>query len=252
MDKKNILVTGSKGFIGKNLIKKLKNKNVNIFEFNRSNTLDELKDLLLESDFVYHLAGEVRPNSSNTEFKESNTILTKNIVDILNSNDKKIDIVFASSIHAQLLRNEYGKTKRESEILVEDYSKAKGTNCYIFRLPHLFGEGCKPNYNSVVSTWIFNSINNLEINCFDRNIQMNYIYVQDLVNNFVELNLRNKNGEVYYTPEYIYQTTLGEVLDYIDEFKNNIENTSYSISDNDFKSKLFDTYKDYYWTLNVQ
>jgi UDP-2-acetamido-2,6-beta-L-arabino-hexul-4-ose reductase len=167
----SILVTGSKGFIGKNLLKKLDSNLFNILEFNRDDSLESLEKQILQSDFIVHLAGEVRPNSSSDDFKSSNTLLTRNIVDVLNKNSKHIPILMASTIHAKLLKNEYGKTKREAEVLVENYSKETNTKCFIYRLPHVFGEGCKANYNSVISTWIYNSIHDLEINCFDRNIQ---------------------------------------------------------------------------------
>jgi len=244
----NVLITGSHGFIGKNLINKLQHKNVNILEFNRSNTIDELKELILKSDFIYHLAGEVRPKSSDKEFKESNVTLTKIIVDILIENNKYIPIVLASSVHAQLLKNEYGRTKRESEILIENYSKKDDTNCYIYRLPHVFGEGCKINYNSVISTWIYNSIKELEINIYDRDIKMNYVYVQDIVDEFVE-KLEIINNSLYQKPKNVFDTTLGESIDYIVEFKNNINNINYKIVNNEFKAKLFETYKDYYINL---
>lgn len=108
----NILVTGSKGFIGKNLLNSAKNdKSINILEFNRNNTIEELKSLILNCDFIIHLAGEVRPNSSNEDFINSNIFLTKSILNILEEQNRIIPILLASSIHAKLLKNEYGKTK---------------------------------------------------------------------------------------------------------------------------------------------
>ena len=249
----NILVTGSNGFIGKNLLNRLKNdKNINILEFNRNNTIEDLNKLISQSDFIIHLAGEVKPNSSDEDFKESNVSLTKAILDILKEKNKAVPILLASTIHAKLLKTEYGKTKRESEILMEEYSKKHNINCFIYRLPHVFGENCKANYNSVVSTWISNSINDLDITVFDRNIQMHYTYVQDIVDEFlVSLKIKNST-QVYFEPKLIFETTLGEVVDFIDEFKSNILNENYKIKNNDFKQKLFQTYKDYYRNLNVQ
>lgn len=246
---KNILVTGAKGFIGKNLIKQLeKNKNYNILEFKRGDSIEELIELVLESDFVFHLAGEVRPDSSLEDFKKSNTELTEKIIQILEDGNKNTPIFLASTIHAVLLKNEYGKTKREAEILIEKYSKNNNVKCYVYRLPHVFGEGCKPNYNSVISTWIFNSINNLEINVFDRNFIMNYSYVQDIIKDFLII-LNDGIEELYLEPNIVYSTTLGEVVDFINEFKINIENYS-ETNNSDFKQKLFNTYKDYYIEAN--
>ncbi len=247
----NILVTGSKGFIGKNLLKKLDDKTFNVLEFNRDDSLDTLEELINNSDFIIHLAGEVRPNSSSEDFKNSNTMLTKNIIDILEKDNKYIPILMASTIHAKLLKNEYGKTKREAEILVENYAKQTDTNCFIYRLPHVFGEGCKPNYNSVISTWIYNSLHDLEINVFDRNIEMHYVYVQDIVDEFLSVIEAKTSQEMYMEPKKVYQTTLGEVVDMIAEFKQNIQNQDYKPDESEFKQKLFNTYLDYYRNLNV-
>ncbi|MDX4068096.1 NAD-dependent epimerase/dehydratase family protein [Aliarcobacter skirrowii] len=247
----NVLVTGSNGFIGKNLLKKLNINNFNILEFNRNDTLDILEKQIIQSDFIVHLAGEVRPNSSSDDFKKSNSLLTQNIIDILKKQNKKTPILMASTIHAKLLKNEYGKTKREAEVLIEEYSKNENVNCFIYRLPHVFGESCKPNYNSVISTWIYNSIHDLEINCFDRSIEMHYVYVQDVVDEFVYIIKANLKKDLYMEPKKVYIITLGEVVDIIYEFKQNIQNDSYKIYNSEFKEKLFNTYLDYYRSSNV-
>ena len=247
----NILVTGSKGFIGKNLLKKLDSKHFNILEFTRDDSLETLEKQILQSDFIVHLAGEVRPDSSNDDFKSSNTLLTQTIIDKLKQNNKHIPILMASTIHAKLLKNDYGKTKREAEVLVENYSKETKTKCFIYRLPHVFGESCKPNYNSVISTWIYNSINDLEINCFDRAIEMHYVYVQDIVDEFLSIIKSQVSEELYIEPKNVYQTNLGEVVDLLTEFKQNIKNDNYKAYDEDFKQKLFNTYIDYYRNIDA-
>lgn len=248
----NILVTGSKGFIGKNLLKRLDRNNFDILEFNRNDSLDTLEKKILQSDFIVHLAGEVRPNSSSDDFKNSNILLTQKIIELLKKHDKDIPFLMSSTIHAKLLKNEYGKTKREAEVLVEKYSKETDVKCFIYRLPHVFGEGCKPNYNSVISTWIYNSIHDLEINCFDRNIEMHYVYVQDIVDDFVSLINKQDLQEIYIEPKKVYQTTLGEVIDLIDEFKHNIQSQDYQPNTSEFKKKLYETYLDYYRNSNVK
>lgn len=248
----NILVTGSKGFIGKNLLSALKNnKNINILEFDRTNTIEDLEKLISKCDFIFHLAGEVRPKSSDEEFMKSNIFLTKTILDILEKQNKIVPILLASSIHSKLLLNEYGRTKRESELLIKGYSKEKEINCFIYRLHHVFGEGCKENYNSVISTWIYNSIKDLDIIVFDRNIEMHYVYIQDVINEFVSKLEIKDSKKTYFQVEPVFDTTLGEVVDFINEFKLNILNKNYKIEDNDFKQKLFQTYEDYYRKLNA-
>ncbi len=246
---KNILVTGSKGFIAKNLIKRLsENSLFKIFEFSRNNNLDDLINIVKRVDFIFHLAGEVKPNSEKNEFEKSNSGLTKHLISAIKGSKKKIPILFASSIHSDISDNYYGKTKKESELLIERYSIEEGVQCFIYKLPHIFGEGCKPNHNSIITTWIYNKINNLEIIVYDKNIKMKYIYVQDLVNDFIDCLGYKTYSElkIYKEYDYFYTTTLGDIVDYIQEFYLNIENNKYQITSNDFKLKLFKIYKEYY------
>ena len=129
------------------------------------------------------------------------------------------------------------------------FSLKNSTKCYIYKLPHVFGEGCKPNYNSVITTWIYNSIKNFDIVIHDRKIKMNYIYIWDIVDEFIAL-LTFTPDNLYLKPQLIYHTTLGDVLDYIEEFKVNANNASYAIVDNEFKSKLYVTYQSYFSDIN--
>jgi len=241
----SVLITGAKGFLGKNLILELrKNTSLNIMEFVREDDAGKLRGLIVKSDFIFHFAGEVRPDSSDDAFIQSNANLTGLIIQIIERANKKIPILLASSIHSESARNEYGKTKRQSEILIEKYANKNNVDCYIYKLSHVFGEGCKPNYNSAISTWIYNVINDLEVVVYDRGIEMNYIYVQDLIIEFIDaMNMHKKGG--YLKSKYAHQTNLGEVVDFIKEFKENENNSNYSIGSNEFKNKLFLTYKSY-------
>ena len=242
---KNILVTGSNGFIGKNFLKKLIFLNVNILEFNRNNNEEELREFIIKSDYIFHFAGEVRPNIDDISLEKSNTVLTEKIIQILNDNNKKVPILFTSSIHAKTLKNKYGITKRESEILIEKYSYENNVGSCIYRLPHIFGEECKPNYNSVITTWIYNKIRNLDISVFDRDIKMKYIYIQDITDEML-LKLNNIKVELEYCePKVYFDTTLGEVVDYINEFKNDFDEDKCDYENNEFKKKLFMTYQFY-------
>lgn len=246
---RNILVTGAKGFIAKNLIKRLgENSLFNILEFSRDNNLVDLTNLVKRADFIFHLAGEVKPQSTRNEFEKSNSHLTKFLINAVVSSKKKIQILLASSIHSDISDNHYGKTKKESESLIERYSIDEGVQCFIYKLPHIFGEGCKPNYNSVITTWIYNRVNNIETIVYDRQIKMEYIYVQDLVKDFVECMKNDLHSDSSIYKEYgnSYTTTLGDVYDYIEEFNLNIKNDQYQITENDFKAKLFNVYKQYY------
>jgi UDP-2-acetamido-2,6-beta-L-arabino-hexul-4-ose reductase len=246
--KMNVLITGFGGFIGKHLIAALsKNNKVNVLYFNRENSLNDLKTLLLQSNKLVHLAGEVRPQSSDDAFYNSNVGLTQTILSILEENKHFIPIIYISSIHAEKSANAYGKTKRKSELLIEAYDKKENTDSSIFRLPHVFGRGCRTNYNSVISTWIVNTIENKEIIVYDENIKMNYVYVDDIVNEFVEeLFLDEGDRPLYRKPKISFDTTLGNIIRYLEEFKTNILNDNYHIEKNEFKEKLYSTYQDYY------
>ena len=221
----NILVTGSKGFIGSNLIKRLKAEEIyKIIEFNRASSWKQLEDIIQKVDFIFHFAGEVRPNSSDTIFEQSNSALTRKLISLIESKDVRIPILMASSIHATNPKNAYGKTKRDAERSIEEYGRGNKVPIYIHRLPHIFGEGCKPNYNSVISTWIHNVIKGKDVVVFDRNISISYSYVQDIVADFLACLGKYQNDLSiinYVEPSVIYDTTLGDVIDYIHEFRVN-------------------------------
>lgn len=244
---KNILITGSKGFIGKNLKKELlKNKNINLFEFNREDSFDSLDKIVKDVDFIFHLAGEVRPSSSNEEFILSHNILTNQIIQNIEKYNRQIPILFTSSKHAINPQNMYGKTKQETENIIKEYSLKNNVSVFIYRLSHVFGEGCKPNYNSAITTWMYNSIKNLEIKVFNRDIALQYLYVQDIVIDFVNKINEDNKEKIFYEVEPFFDTTLGKVVDYINEFKKNENDSKYSIAnDNEFKTKLFHVYNHY-------
>jgi UDP-2-acetamido-2,6-beta-L-arabino-hexul-4-ose reductase len=242
----NVLITGSGGFIGKNLIKFLqKDKDIKIEEFKRCDDDNYLADCILKADFIFHLAGEVRPTSSDDNFRASNLDLTRKLITLLNKHQKAIPIVFTSTVHATNSSNAYGDTKRSAEQLIENYSMKNGVVCWIYRLPHIFGEGCKPNYNSVVSTWIYNAILDLEINVFNRDVKMTYCYVQDIIEQFSRHLVSQENhNNIYCAPSNTYDTTLGEVVDIINGFKNQSSDCSKNVNV-EFKGKLKQTYQWY-------
>lgn len=247
MKKKNILITGSKGFIGKNLKKELLNLSyIDIYEFNRCDSFASIEDIIGKIDFIFHLAGEVRPTSSDEEFIASHNNLTTQLINIIEKNNKKIPILLTSSKHASNPNNMYGLSKKETEDIIKEYGDKNKVSVMIYRLSHVFGEGCKPNYNSVISTWIYNSINDLEFNVFDRKIPMKYLYVQDIVQDFIQRIENHPLKEIYYDIDDSYDTTLGEVIDYLNEFKLNINNENYHPEKNNiFKVKLYNVYLDY-------
>lgn len=183
---KRILITGANGFIGQNLVNRMSQlKSFEIVKFTRDNDLSDLKSIVKNVDFVYHLAGEVKPKSKLREFETSNVDLTKHLTSQLSLFERKVPIVLASTIHADISETDYAVTKKKSENIIEEYSKLQKVRCFIFKLPHIFGENCKPNHNTVITTWIYNSINDININVFDRNKKMEYVYIRDVVSAFL-------------------------------------------------------------------
>ena len=149
----------------------------------------------------------------------------------------------SSSIHAQLQKNIYGITKREAELLIEDYAKKHNVCAINYRLPHVFGEGCKPNYNSVISTWIYNIIRDEEIIIYDRTIPMEYVYVQDIIDEFITYTNEEKIcDKTYIFPSLTYHTTLGSIADLLNELKIN-PNKKYVL--NSLEEKIKIVFNDY-------
>lgn len=240
----NILVTGSNGFFGKKIRKELnKFQEYEVFSFSRENSLNDLESFIPKIDFIFHFAGAPDPKMNEKLLKADNEIFTKTLVDILYKYDLKIPILFTSTLHAENKKSSYGKYKKNAEKIITAYSKKNKIRSYIFRLPHVFGMGSKPNHNSVITTWLYNGSRNKEIIVFDRAIKMQYTYVDDLIFQFINLIAQdNSKSSQFVLPNKIYQTNLGQIHDYIKEFKITPDNHMFN---NSFKRKLFECYKFY-------
>ena len=238
-----VLITGADGFIAKNLRETLqRDESVKLYLFSKDDSLNILVAYLKEVDFVYHLAGVNRPKD-NEDFYEGNSNLTKFIVDVLVKNEKFIPIVLSSSTQATQ-DNDYGKSKLQAENIVLDYSKKYNVNTYVFRLPNVFGKWSKPNYNSVISTWCYNISHDIEIQVNDETYSMNLVYIDDVVNEFIQcLSLDRTSG--YSEVETVYVKTLGEIRDLLFEFKENRNSLVIPNVGSGFERALYATYLSY-------
>lgn len=217
---KTVLVTGGEGFIGKNLVVRLQElDNVVIKSFDKEDNIETLKKFLRESDFIFHLAGVNRPENVE-EFKKVNVGLTKYIINLLEEMDKKIPIVITSSIQAES-DNPYGKSKKRAEDELIKYSKKNSVPVYIYRLPNVFGKWSRPNYNSVVSTFCYNISHDLEINISNPTKELELVYIDDVIDEFVSLLDREKKDtkKHFYHIKRTSRVTLGELADKLYKIK---------------------------------
>lgn len=269
-----ILVTGAKGFVGKNLVCALKNLqegkdrtrpqlNVEqIFEYDIDNSISQLDEFCKEADFVFNLAGVNRPQTQE-EFMQGNFGFASTLLDALKKHNNTCPVMLSSSIQATLIgryaEGEYGKSKKAGEQLFFDYGKQTGASVYVYRFPNLFGKWCRPNYNSAVATFCHNVANDLPITVSDRAIELELLYIDDLVEEMLEL-LQGKGhfcnydgltpvasdeGKYCFVPT-THKVTLGEIVDLLDLFKEQAQTLVMpEIPFNSFAKKLYSTYLSY-------
>ena len=241
----NILVTGANGFVGQNLCVFLNEAGyTNINTITRDNSKIEILDKVSKADFIYHLAGVNRPKNE-VEFKEGNTDLTMLIVKQLASLNKKTPIVLTSSIQATL-DNPYGLSKAGAEEAIKIYQKETGAEVYIYRLPNVFGKWCRPNYNSAVATFCFNTINDLPISINDAQAELNLVYIDDICKNFIRLLDPTIINSQVCEISPIYKTTVGNIVELLAQFKNSKYSLITERVGTDFTRALYSTYISYY------
>ena len=230
----NLLITGSTGFIGRNLIEKLEQKGTyKIYTFDKNNNIGDITNIINDIDFVIHLAG-VCKSSRIEDFQEINVDLTKEIVKVILSTNKNIPMIFASSIHA-VLDTEYGRTKLECEKIIQSSLKEH----YIFRFHNLFGKYAKPNSHSVVATFCYNISHNLDITINDPAVNIEFAYIDEVVKSIIEiLEKQTKSNEVMYI-EKRYKVSIQELADTIYRLNAN------SKPQNEFEEKMLETYNYY-------
>lgn len=240
-----ILVTGAKGFIGKNLIAELKNqKYTDIFEYDMDTDPTLLDKFCKEADFIFHLAGVNRPKEQ-SEFMEGNFGFTSILLATLSEYKNNCPIMISSSIQAEL-DNPYGKSKKAGEDLLFRYSKETSAKVLVYRFPNVFGKWCRPNYNSAVATFCHNIAHDLPIIINDPKVVMNLVYIDDVIGELINaLNGKeNKVGDFYEVPE-VHTITLGEIVDLLYSFKKSREDRFIPDMSDAFTKKLYSTYLSY-------
>ena len=240
-----ILVTGSNGFIGKNLIIELRNrKYTEILEYDRCTDPCLRDEYCKKAAFVFHLAGVNRPKEK-SEFIQGNFGFTSDLLNCLKKHNNICPVMMSSSIQADL-DNPYGKSKKAGEELLFSYGKETGAKVLVYRFPNVFGKWCKPNYNSAIATFCHNIAHNLPIKVNDSNVNMNLVYIDDVVNELINALEENENRKgIFCEIPVIHSITLGEIVDLIYSFKRCREDRSIPNMSDAFTKKLYSTYLSY-------
>ncbi len=238
-----VLVTGANGFIGKNLIIRLKELKFEILYYTRNNLIEDLKNLVEEADAIIHLAGENRPKEEK-DFDIVNIKLTKSLCDAVRASCKNLPFVFTSSTQA-VLNNAYGKSKLEAENALKVLQADTGCPVYIYRLPGVFGKWCKPNYNSVVATFCYNISRNLPIKVDNPSHELTLVYIDDVVEEFISIiqNIKKNNKVLSIKPKY--KIKLSELIKHIESFHRGRVTLLFEKVGSGLIRKLYSTYLSY-------
>ena len=269
-----ILVTGAKGFVGRNLVAQLHNiqsgkarwypvdSDITVYEYDIDSTPEELDVYCRNADFVFNLAGVNRPKDQ-SEFMTGNFGFASILLDTLRKYGNTCPVMLSSSIQATLIgrygASDYGKSKLAGEELFFDYSAETGAKVLVYRFPNLFGKWCRPNYNSAVATFCNNIANDLPIQVNDRATELELLYIDDLVDEMIAslagkehhcmfdglTPVPDENGRYCYVPE-THKATLGEIVDLLYMF-NRVPETLVmpEIPAGSFAKKLYSTYLSY-------
>lgn len=269
-----ILITGAKGFAGRNLTEALKSirdgkdrtrpelKIDEIYIYDIDSTPQELDDYCAKADFVFNLAGVNRPKN-NEEFMQGNFGFASTLLDTLKKHGNKCPVMLSSSLQASLSgrfgKSEYGMSKKAGEDLFFEYAAETGAKVLVYRFPNLFGKWCRPNYNSAVATFCNNIANDLPITVNDRSTELELVYIDDLVTEMLDA-LENKEHRCefdgiktiptldgkYCAVPVSHFVTLGEIVDLLESFKTQPDTLIVpEIPNGSFAKKLYSTYLSY-------
>lgn len=246
-----ILVTGAKGFVGKNLvhtlnnIKEGKDKSFpisvsNIYEVDKDTDINDIKTYTKDCDFVVHLAGINRPIDN--DYSGNKTSLDI-LLEGLKENNNKCGIILSSSIQASK-DNEYGKSKVEAENYLKDFSNKNGNKVYIYRFANIFGKWCRPNYNSVIATWCYNISHDLDIQVNNKSAIIPFVYIDDVVSSIINTIKQGSDLDIL-SASPIYEVSLKDLKDKLYSFYNQRESLIIPDLSDDFTKKLYSTYLSY-------
>ena len=269
-----ILVTGAKGFVGKNLCAQLKNIQDGkakcygdltvsaVYAYDIDSTPEELENYCKDCDFVFNLAGVNRPQNQE-EFMQGNFGFASALLDTLKKYNNTCPVMISSSIQATLAgrfgTSEYGKSKKAGEELMFQYGEETGAKVLVYRFPNLFGKWCRPNYNSAVATFCNNIANDLPIHVNDASVELELLYIDDLVDEMISAlkgeehrcefdgveTVLTENGR-YCAAPITHKVTLGEIVELLNQFKDQPRTQLIpEIPYNSFAKKLYSTYLSY-------
>lgn len=269
-----ILVTGAKGFVGKNLCAQLNNIKDGkakcygdvaisaVYAYDIDSTSEELEAFCKDCDFVFNLAGVNRPQNQE-EFMQGNFGFASTLLDTLKKYQNNCPVMISSSIQATLAgrfgTSEYGKSKKAGEELMFQYGEETGAKVLVYRFPNLFGKWCRPNYNSAVATFCNNIANDLPIQVNDASVELELLYIDDLVDEMIAAlkgeehhcefdgvdTVLKENGR-YCAAPITHKVTLGEIVELLEQFKNQpVTQLIPEIPYNSFAKKLYSTYLSY-------
>ncbi len=253
-----ILVTGAKGFVGKNLVAQLNNikdgkarcygelKIDAVYEYDIDSTIEKLDAFCKDCDFVFNLAGVNRPQNQE-EFMQGNFGFASTLLDTLKKHGNKCPVMISSSTQAAL-DNPYGESKRAGEQLMFSYAEETDAKVLVYRFPNLFGKWCRTNYNSAVATFCNNIANDLPIQVNDPKVVLNLVYIDDLVDEMIAaLKGEEHRKEQFCEVPIVHSVALGEIVEMLYKFKEQPQSLIVpEIPNNSFIKKLYSTFLSYF------